>query len=128
MSERLKSPGLIETGDLSLAKGEARCPGPGPADIIARDEAVAPKTPAALTASSYQFLGDEDLAFSRYTSKEFFDNEIDKLWPSVWQWACREEHIPNAGDYYVYDVAPYSVIVTRTNEGEMSVSRHGLGA
>ena len=119
MSERLKSPGLIETGDLSLAKGEARCPGPGPADIIARDEAVAPPTPEALKASSYEFLGDEDLPFSRYTSQEFFESEVDKLWPSVWQWACREEHIPNPGDYYVYDVAPYSVIVTRTNAGEI---------
>ena len=80
---------------------------------------MAPETPAALKASRYEFLGDTDLPFSRYTSREFFDSEVDKLWPSVWQWACREEHVPNAGDYYVYDVAPYSVIVTRTHEGDI---------
>ena len=119
MSQDLRSPGLTEPADTSLPKGEARCPGPGPADIIARDEAVAPQTPAALKASAYEFLGDDDLAFSRYTSQQFFDQEIDTLWPTVWQWACREEHIPNPGDYYVYDVGPYSIIVTRTQTNDI---------
>ena len=119
MSQDLRSPGLTEPADTSLPKGEARCPGPGPADIIARDEAVAPQTPAALKASAYEFLGDDDLPFSRYTSQQFFDQEIDSLWPKVWQWACREEHIPNPGDYYVYDVGPYSIIVTRTQTNDI---------
>jgi phenylpropionate dioxygenase-like ring-hydroxylating dioxygenase large terminal subunit len=35
----------------------------------------------------------------------------------VWQWACREEHIPNVGDYYVYDIGDRSVIVVRTSNG-----------
>ena len=110
---------LTQPGDLSLAKGDARCPGPSAADIIARDEAVAPATPAALKDSRYEFLGDSDLAFSRYTQQAFFDAEIEALWPRTWQWACREEHIPNPGDYYVYDVGPYSVFVTRTTAGEI---------
>ena len=110
---------LTQPGDLSLAKGDARCPGPSAADIIARDEAVAPATPAALKDSRYEFLGDTDLAFSRYTQQAFFDAEIEALWPRTWQWACREEHIPNPGDYYVYDVGPYSVFVTRTTAGEI---------
>ena len=35
------------------------------------------------------------------------------------QWACQEEHIPEVGDHYVYDIGPYSVIVTRVAEGEI---------
>ena len=113
------STSLTEPGDLGLAKGEARCPGPTPADIIARDEAVAPQTPAALKTSRYEFLGDDDLAFSRYTQQSFYDAEIDGLWPRTWQWACREEQIPNPGDYYVYDIGPYSIFVTRTQAGDI---------
>ena len=38
----------------------------------------------------------------RYTSREFFDLEMEKLWPHVWQMACREEEIPKVGDYFEY--------------------------
>ena len=33
----------------------------------------------------------------RYVSQEFFDLEMEKLWPQVWQMACREEEIPRVG-------------------------------
>ncbi len=110
---------LTDPSDPKLAKGEARCPGPSPADIIARDSATGIDTPDALKAQNYSFLGDSDLPFSRYTSQEFFDEEFDKLWPRTWQWACREEHIPNPGDYYVYDIGPNSIVLTRTAAGDI---------
>lgn len=91
--------------------GEARCPGPSTKDIILSDGW---KVPPELVAESYRFLGDEDIPYERYTSQEFFNKEMEKLWPRVWQWACREEHIPHVGDYYVYDVGYYSLIVVRT--------------
>src|SRR3546814_271616 len=31
----------------------------------------------------------------------------------TWQFACREEHIPEVGDYHVYDLGTYSFIITR---------------
>jgi phenylpropionate dioxygenase-like ring-hydroxylating dioxygenase large terminal subunit len=37
----------------------------------------------------------------------------------VWQFACREEHIPNTGDYIVYDIADLSFVVVRTASGEI---------
>ena len=37
-----------------------------------------------------------------------------RLWPRAWQWACREEHVPDVGDTYVYDIGQYSVIVVRS--------------
>lgn len=94
--------------------GEARTPGQSTKDVILRDPTPAPKP---LVTSKYQYLGDEDIPYDRYYSKEFFNQEIEKMWPKVWQWACREEHIPEPGDNIVYDVGPYSILVVRTNDG-----------
>lgn len=102
---------LTRPGDLALPPGSARCPGPSTKDIILRDAVAAP---AALTAEAYSFLGDADIPFARYTSQSFYDAEIEHMWSRTWQWACREEHIPKVGDYVVYDVGPYSVLVFRT--------------
>ena len=99
-----------------LAPGEAREEGPSTRDIIIADGW---DVPAALIEESYEFMGDEDISYERYTSPAFFQDEIDKMWPRVWQWACREEHIPEVGDYYVYEVGPWSVIVVRSGEDEI---------
>jgi phenylpropionate dioxygenase-like ring-hydroxylating dioxygenase large terminal subunit len=40
-----------------------------------------------------------------------------RLWPKVWQWACRVEHVPNVGDYYVYDIGNHSVLIVRSDDG-----------
>jgi len=91
--------------------GAARASGPSVADTLASDDFPPPPP---LLESRYVFLGDEDIAFERYTSPEFFQRELRELWPRAWQWACREEHLPEVGDTYVYDIGPYSVIVVRS--------------
>jgi len=52
-----------------------------------------------------------------YTSQEYHDLEVEKLWSRVWQWACLEEEIPNVGDHHVYDVAHLSFLIVRTEDG-----------
>jgi phenylpropionate dioxygenase-like ring-hydroxylating dioxygenase large terminal subunit len=52
----------------------------------------------------------------RYTSPEFAALERDKLWPHVWQMACRLEEIPRPGDYVVYEIVDQSIIVVRVDE------------
>lgn len=69
--------------------------------------------PPVLLEESPRYLGSEDLPKERYYSRAFHDLEVDKLWHKVWQMACREEDIPNVGDYVVYDIARESVIVAR---------------
>ncbi|MDR7102393.1 aromatic ring-hydroxylating dioxygenase subunit alpha [Croceicoccus sp. BE223] len=101
--------------------GEARCPGVSVQDILANDSRCVPRY---LTEQSYEFLGDEDIPVERYISQEFFDREIKDMWPRVWQWACREEHIPEDGDYIVYDFGPYSVLVVRTEDGAIKAYRN----
>ena len=51
----------------------------------------------------------------RYISREFFDLEMEKLWPRVWQVACREEEVPNPGDFLEYTIGDQSILVVRTN-------------
>jgi phenylpropionate dioxygenase-like ring-hydroxylating dioxygenase large terminal subunit len=55
----------------------------------------------------------------RYYDKAFFELEKRKLWPHVWQNACRLEEIPNVGDFVEYWVADQSVIVVRTSATEI---------
>lgn len=93
----------------------ARCPSVSVQDIIKQDG----DQPPAMAREHYRFLGNEDIPFQRYTSREFYAAEMDSLWTRTWQWACREEHIPTPGDYYVYDIGRHSVVVVRTHSGEV---------
>jgi nitrite reductase/ring-hydroxylating ferredoxin subunit len=102
-----------QSKDIPLIPGAARAPGTSVADTLAADPVPAPPP---LQEQCYDFLGDEDIDVSRYTSPEFFQREIDTLWNRTWQWACREEHLPEAGDTWVHDVGPWSVIVVRSAE------------
>ena len=95
------------------APGAARCPGPSTRELLLRDGTGAA---APLIEESYEFQGDEDIPYAEYTSAEFAQAEFDRMWSRVWQWACREEHLPDVGDTYVYDIGPYSVLVVRSAE------------
>ena len=59
------------------------------------------------------------LSVTPYISPDYARAEKDKLWRKVWQVACREEEIPNPGDYYTYDILDQSVIVLRTDDGSV---------
>ncbi|MDB5583888.1 MAG: ring hydroxylating alpha subunit family protein [Bradyrhizobium sp.] len=52
---------------------------------------------------------------SNYTAPAFATREAELLWPRVWQMACREEEIPNVGDFYTYDILDQSIIVIRSD-------------
>jgi phenylpropionate dioxygenase-like ring-hydroxylating dioxygenase large terminal subunit len=54
-----------------------------------------------------------------YTSRDFAALERERLWPRVWQMACREEEIPNVGDYYTYDIVDDSITVVRSAPAEI---------
>ena len=56
---------------------------------------------------------------SRYYDPEFFQKEVDYVWPRVWQWAAREEEIPETGDHVVFDVAGYSFLIVRASNNEI---------
>lgn len=55
----------------------------------------------------------------QYRSPAFAALEEERLWPRVWQLACREEQIPEAGDCVVYDSPAASLIIVRSDEDEI---------
>lgn len=104
----------VETG--KLKPGEARHPDVSTQEIISRDRV---KAPGWVASESYEYMGSEDIDKTRYISADYQDEEFKRIWTRTWQFACREEHIPEVGDYYVYDVGPYSFIVTRVGENDI---------
>ena len=55
--------------------GKARAPGPTYQEIILRDSST---PPPAFLEYSYEFMGDEDIPYSRYTSKDYAEAEFQK--------------------------------------------------
>jgi phenylpropionate dioxygenase-like ring-hydroxylating dioxygenase large terminal subunit len=53
----------------------------------------------------------------RYYDQAFFELENQRLWPRVWQMACRLEEIPEVGDWVEYKILDKSVIVMRAKSG-----------
>src|SRR5581483_2818466 len=52
-----------------------------------------------------------------FVSPEYARAEGERLWPRVWQAACRVEEIPKVGDYVTYDIMDESIIIVRAREG-----------
>jgi nitrite reductase/ring-hydroxylating ferredoxin subunit len=64
-------------------------------------------------------LGHAPIAAARYLSRDFHEREKQRLWPRVWQFACREEQLGAPGDYEVYDIAGRSVLVVRGEDRQL---------
>jgi phenylpropionate dioxygenase-like ring-hydroxylating dioxygenase large terminal subunit len=58
--------------------------------------------------------GTADISKDRYLDRRWHELEKERLWRRVWQLACREEHVPEVGDYVVYDIADQSYVIVRT--------------
>lgn len=111
----IRDHGLPEPADRDQL-ATARCPAPSVQQIIARD-AVPP--PSVLTMEEPVYLGSEDVGVERYYDQRIFEAEVEKIWKHCWQWVCREDHIPEPGDYYTYEVAHLSYIVVRQDDGSV---------
>jgi len=85
-------------------------------DILLRDTIPANPT---LLESTEQRLGTKPLDASRYYSPEFFQLELEKMWPRVWQYAAWSYDIPKPGDVAVYRNAGRSVLVVRQKDNSI---------
>ncbi|MBB3957306.1 aromatic ring-hydroxylating oxygenase subunit alpha [Novosphingobium sediminicola] len=85
-------------------------------ELMAQDSRPAPDV---LTTPSYQNRGSKPLAAARYTSEDFARLERERMWPRVWQFAAREEDLPEAGDYVVYENAGRSFLISRQDDGSV---------
>lgn len=96
---------------MSAGARQTGSPGPSYQDYLDRDSR---DVPACLREQAPPTFDDAPLDAGRYTSQAFFDREVARLWPRVWQMACREEDIPEVGDVHVYDIVGHSLLVTRS--------------
>ena len=76
------------------------------------NDAIPPPWP--LRECARRSFGVEDIPTDRYVSAGAHDLEMERVWDRVWQWACRDEDIPEVGDHLVYDVGARSVVVVRS--------------
>jgi nitrite reductase/ring-hydroxylating ferredoxin subunit len=62
---------------------------------------------------------DGFLPKERYTATAFADLEFDRLWPRVWQIACRVEEVAGPGDFFEYEIGDETIAIVRDDAGEM---------
>ncbi len=65
----------------------------------------------------FRVTDPERIPAKRYYDEAFYKAETVKLWPHVWQMACRLEQIENVGDWVEYSNLGKSVIVVQTKDG-----------
>lgn len=64
-------------------------------------------------------MGTADLPVERYVSRAFHDLEIEHMWSRVWQMACHDSDIPEAGNYITYEIGARSWIIVRQKDGSV---------
>jgi phenylpropionate dioxygenase-like ring-hydroxylating dioxygenase large terminal subunit len=92
----------------------ARSPGISYQELLDSDTRAVPEV---LRLQSPSLEGSDDIPIERYVSRRWHELEVERLWRRVWQFACREEDIPEPGDYTIYDIATLSFIIVRTEAG-----------
>jgi phenylpropionate dioxygenase-like ring-hydroxylating dioxygenase large terminal subunit len=95
----------------------ARSPGPSWQDLLDADSR---EVPDGLRAEAPYLNGMDDIPKDRYLAREWHELEKERLWSRVWQYACREEHLPDVGSYIVYEIVDQSYLVTRVSETEIA--------
>ena len=58
-------------------------------------------------------LGTQIIPKDRYISNEFMEKEWEKIWTKVWLLGCREDQIPEPGDFICTNIGSESVIIVR---------------
>ena len=65
--------------------------------------------------AAFPLLRDDGLVpKERYTERSFLDAELERLWPRLWQIACREEEIAEVGAYVEYTIGDDSILLVRS--------------
>lgn len=56
----------------------------------------------------------------RYTSREYLNKEWQKIWPKMWLVAGVASDVEEPGDYFVFNLEPESIIISRTSDNEVA--------
>ena len=60
-------------------------------------------------------LGPDFVPKGRYLDRAFFELELERLWPRVWQIACRLDQLAEPGRYFEYTIGDQSILLVRVD-------------
>ena len=100
--------------DIDTNIESARCPGTSYTDMLNADTR---RVPDYLMMESRVALTNDPVTVDRYISPDYKRLEDTLMWPNVWQFAAREEEMPNPGDTVVYEINDRSYLLVRQNDG-----------
>ena len=64
--------------------------------------------------------GQKEITAERYLSRDMLDKEWEHLWPRTWLYAGVASDVSEPGEYFVFNIGPESILVSHTDEGEIS--------
>ena len=85
-------------------------------DDVLKNDSVGP--PETLKARGNYRPKTNSIPFRVYTDPDYAALELEHIWKNSWQFACREEELPEIGDRLPYDVGPLSFMIVRTGADE----------
>ena len=74
---------------------------------------------ARVSATAASVVREDFIPREDYISRDVAAREKERLWPRVWQMACREEELARPGSFTTYDVAGQSILIVRTADGAL---------
>lgn len=101
----------ISTKRPDIRRGYGSAERPVTAELWAKDSQE--KSPAMLEGGNYE-PAHQHVDYQRYYSADYARLEREKLFAKTWQFACREEDIPNIGDRVPVEIGPLSFFVIRS--------------
>ncbi len=106
---------MAGSNDSAIMRGFSTAVSPLVPDLLAADTA---DVPAGLKSTGNYLPSEKKVPLARYYDRAFAALEIERLWKKVWQYACREEDLPNVGDRLPYTVGPLSYVIVRSGPNE----------
>jgi len=98
-----------------ITKGFGTAESPLAAEVLAQDSRAVPQC---LIDEGNYLPKTASVPLSTYYDRDYAALELEHVWKKCWQFACREEDIPEIGDRYAYDVGPLSFVIVRSGEKE----------
>jgi phenylpropionate dioxygenase-like ring-hydroxylating dioxygenase large terminal subunit len=96
--------------------------GPRVFELDDRHKTIEPFDPKKVSHPRYKDWGSvpsRRIDVERYISPEHARLELERMWPFSWHPAGREEEVARPGDYMEYEYGDQSIIVVRTESGEL---------
>jgi nitrite reductase/ring-hydroxylating ferredoxin subunit len=98
-----------------LVRGFATRESPLAADVLDQDSGHVPQC---LKDNGNYMPTHTSVPFSNYYDRDYAQLELEHVWKKCWQFACREEDVPNVGDRFAYDVGTLSFVIVRSGPAE----------